>query len=346
MSDTTVFSYKNSGVDIDASNVLISRLKGIVKKTRRPEVIGELGGFAALCSLPKKYRDPILVSSTDGVGTKLQLAMQLQSYDTIGIDLVAMCVNDLIVLGAEPVFFLDYYAMSKLNIDTASKIMTGIAQGCLESGCSLVGGETAEMPGIYRGEDCDLAGFSLGIVEREGIIDGYKVRDGDILVALGSSGLHSNGYSLVRQLLEHTKISIDTAIFNGQLLAELLLIPTRIYVKSILTLIQQINVHAIVHVTGGGLLDNLPRVLPVNLQAVIEASSWDWPPVFRWIKQSSDMNRSEMYHTFNCGVGMVIIIDPSSLDQTLHIMSNSGELAWKIGFVKSSSSSERVVINI
>ncbi|VFP81691.1 phosphoribosylformylglycinamidine cyclo-ligase [Candidatus Erwinia haradaeae] len=345
MSDTTVFSYKNSGVDIDASNVLISRLKGIAKKTRRPEVIGELGSFAALCSLPKKYRDPILVSSTDGVGTKLRLAMQLQSYDTIGIDLVAMCVNDLIVLGAEPVFFLDYYAVSKLNIDIASRIMTGVAQGCLESGCSLVGGETAEMPGMYRGEDCDLAGFSLGIVEKEGIIDGYKVRDGDVLVALGSSGLHSNGYSLVRQLVEHTKISIDTSVLNGQLLAEILLTPTRIYVKSILTLIEQINVHAIVHVTGGGLLDNLPRVLPVNVQAVIEASSWDWPPIFCWIQQSSYMNPFEMYRTFNCGVGMVIIIDPSSLDQVLHMMSNAGELAWKIGFIKSSSSSDRVVIH-
>ncbi|VFP87100.1 phosphoribosylformylglycinamidine cyclo-ligase [Candidatus Erwinia haradaeae] len=345
MSDTTVLSYKNSGVDIDTSNLLISRLKGIVKNTRRPEVISELGGFAALCSLPTKYRDPVLVSSTDGVGTKLRLAMQLKSYDTIGIDLVAMCVNDLLVLGGEPIFFLDYYAVSKLNIDLASRLMIGIAKGCLESGCSLVGGETAEMPGMYNGKDCDLAGFSLGVVEREDIIDGHQVEDGDILVALGSSGLHANGYSLVHKLLAYHQISISTTVINGIPLADLLLEPTRIYVKSILTLIKQVNVHAIVHVTGGGLLDNIPRVLPVNTQAVIEEASWDWPSIFCWIQESSCIDRSEMYHTFNCGIGMVIIVDPSSLDQVVEIMRNAGETAWKMGFIKSSSSVERVVIN-
>ncbi|MDY0971739.1 phosphoribosylformylglycinamidine cyclo-ligase [Siccibacter turicensis] len=344
MTDKTSLSYKDAGVDIDAGNALVDRIKGVVKKTRRPEVMGGLGGFGALCALPQKYREPVLVSGTDGVGTKLRLAMDLKRHDTIGIDLVAMCVNDLLVQGAEPLFFLDYYATGKLDVDTAASVIGGIAEGCLQSGCALVGGETAEMPGMYHGEDYDVAGFCVGVVEKSEIIDGSKVADGDVLVALASSGPHSNGYSLVRKILEVSGADPQATELDGKPLADHLLAPTRIYVKSILQLIAQSDVHAIAHLTGGGFWENIPRVLPDNTQAVIDASSWQWPAVFNWLQQAGNVSQHEMYRTFNCGVGMLIALPADAADAAIALLTEAGETAWKIGVIKASDADERVVI--
>ena len=315
-----------------------------MKKTRRPEVMGGLGGFGALCALPQKYREPVLVSGTDGVGTKLRLAMDLKRHDTIGIDLVAMCVNDLVVQGAEPLFFLDYYATGKLDVDTAASVISGIAEGCLQSGCALVGGETAEMPGMYHGEDYDVAGFCVGVVEKSEIIDGSKVADGDVLVALASSGPHSNGYSLVRKIIEVSGVDPQTTDLNGKPLADHLLAPTRIYVKSILNLIANVDVHAIAHLTGGGFWENIPRVLPDNTQAVIDASSWQWPEVFNWLQTAGNVSSHEMYRTFNCGVGMLVALPAAEADKAIALLNEQGENAWKIGYIKSSDAEQRVVI--
>jgi len=345
VTEKTSLSYKDAGVDIDAGNALVDRIKGVVKQTRRPEVMGGLGGFGALCALPQKYREPVLVSGTDGVGTKLRLAMDLKRHDTIGIDLVAMCVNDLVVQGAEPLFFLDYYATGKLDVDTAASVITGIAEGCSQSGCALVGGETAEMPGMYHGEDYDVAGFCVGVVEKSEIIDGSKVTDGDVLIALGSSGPHSNGYSLVRKILEVSNTDPETTTLAGKSLSDHLLAPTRIYVKNILSLIEQVDVHAIAHLTGGGFWENIPRVLPDNTQAVLEESSWEWPAVFGWMQQAGNVSSFEMYRTFNCGVGMVIALSAAEADKAVQLMNDAGEKAWKIGVIKASDSEERVVIN-
>ena len=344
MTDKTSLSYKDAGVDIDAGNALVDRIKGVVKKTRRPEVMGGLGGFGALCALPQKYREPVLVSGSDGVGTKLRLAMDLKRHDTIGIDLVAMCVNDLVVQGAEPLFFLDYYATGKLDVDTASSVISGIAEGCLQSGCALVGGETAEMPGMYHGEDYDVAGFCVGVVEKSEIIDGSKVADGDVLVALASSGPHSNGYSLVRKIIEVSGVDPQTTDLNGKPLADHLLAPTRIYVKSVLDLIANVDVHAIAHLTGGGFWENIPRVLPDNTQAVIDESSWQWPDVFNWLQTAGNVSSHEMYRTFNCGVGMVIALPAEAADKAIAFLNDKGESAWKIGYIKASDSEQRVVI--
>ena len=344
MTDKTSLSYKDAGVDIDAGNALVDRIKGVVKKTRRPEVMGGLGGFGALCALPQKYREPVLVSGTDGVGTKLRLAMDLKRHDTIGIDLVAMCVNDLVVQGAEPLFFLDYYATGKLDVDTAASVISGIAEGCLQSGCALVGGETAEMPGMYHGEDYDVAGFCVGVVEKSEIIDGSKVADGDVLVALASSGPHSNGYSLVRKIIEVSGVDPQTTDLNGKPLADHLLAPTRIYVKSILNLIANVDVHAIAHLTGGGFWENIPRVLPDNTQAVIDASSWQWPEVFNWLQTAGTVSSHEMYRTFNCGVGMLVALPAAEADKAITLLNEQGENAWKIGYIKASDAEQRVVI--
>lgn len=344
MTDKTSLSYKDAGVDIDAGNALVDRIKGVVKQTRRPEVMGGLGGFGALCALPQKYREPILVSGTDGVGTKLRLAMDLKRHDTIGIDLVAMCVNDLIVQGAEPLFFLDYYATGKLDVDTAARVVTGIGEGCKQSGCALVGGETAEMPGMYHGEDYDVAGFCVGVVEKSEIIDGSKVSEGDTLIALASSGPHSNGYSLVRKILEVSKTDPQATMLAGKSLADHLLAPTKIYVKSILQMLEQIEVHAIAHITGGGFWENIPRVLPQGTQAVIDESSWQWPEVFNWLQQAGNVSRHEMYRTFNCGVGMVIALPEAQASAAIAQLQSTGETAWKIGTIKASTSDEQVVI--
>ncbi|MCA7011487.1 phosphoribosylformylglycinamidine cyclo-ligase [Dickeya dadantii] len=344
MTDKTSLSYKDAGVDIDAGNALVDRIKGVVKQTRRPEVMGGLGGFGALCALPQKYREPVLVSGTDGVGTKLRLAMDLQRHDTIGIDLVAMCVNDLVVQGAEPLFFLDYYATGKLDVDTAARVITGIAEGCKQSGCALVGGETAEMPGMYHGDDYDVAGFCVGVVEKADIIDGSKVREGDALIALASSGPHSNGYSLIRKILEVSGADPEQVQLDGKPLADHLLAPTKIYVKSVLSLIENVDVHAISHLTGGGFWENIPRVLPEGMQATIDESSWQWPAVFEWLQQSGNVSRHEMYRTFNCGVGMIIALPADQADKAIAHLNASGETAWNIGAITRTDGGETVVI--
>ncbi|MFP1789106.1 phosphoribosylformylglycinamidine cyclo-ligase [Lonsdalea quercina] len=345
MTDKTSLSYKDAGVDIDAGNALVGRIKSVVKQTRRPEVMGGLGGFGALCALPQKYREPVLVSGTDGVGTKLRLAMDLKRHDTIGIDLVAMCVNDLVVAGAEPLFFLDYYATGKLDVDTAASVITGIAAGCKQSGCALVGGETAEMPGMYHGEDYDVAGFCVGVVEKSEIIDGSKVKEGDALIALASSGPHSNGYSLVRKILEFSHTDPVTEQLDGVPLADHLLAPTKIYVKSILSLIEKMDAHAICHLTGGGFWENIPRVLPEGMQATLDESSWQWPSVFNWLQKAGNVSRHEMYRTFNCGVGMIVALPAEQVEDAIALLNANGEKAWKIGNINRTDTGETVVIN-
>ncbi|MBD2811473.1 phosphoribosylformylglycinamidine cyclo-ligase [Xenorhabdus sp. Vera] len=344
MTNKTSLSYKDAGVDIDAGNTLVNRIKSVVKQTRRPEVMGGLGGFGALCALPQKYREPVLVSGTDGVGTKLRLAMDLKRHDTIGIDLVAMCVNDLIVQGAEPLFFLDYYATGKLDVDTAASVITGIAEGCKQAGCALVGGETAEMPGMYHGEDYDVAGFCVGVVEKSEIIDGSQVQAGDALIALASSGPHSNGYSLIRKILEVSQTNPETTELEGKSLADHLLVPTQIYVKSILELIEKVEVHAIAHLTGGGFWENIPRVLPENTQARINSASWEWPAIFTWLQQAGNVSTHEMYRTFNCGVGMIIALPQSQAESAISYLKAAGENAWQIGTITELNADEQPVI--
>lgn len=337
-------SYKDAGVDINAGNELVERIKPHVKRTTRPEVIGGLGGFGALCALPGKYKEPILVSGTDGVGTKLRLAIDLKKHDTIGIDLVAMCVNDLVVQGAEPLFFLDYYATGKLEVDVASDVVKGIAEGCVQSGCALVGGETAEMPGMYHAGDYDLAGFCVGVVEKSKIIDGSKVQAGDALIALGSSGPHSNGYSLIRKVIDVAGVNPATEQLAGKALGDQLLAPTKIYVKSVLELIEKVDVHAIAHLTGGGFWENIPRVLPDNTKAVIDEKSWEWQPVFKWLQEKGNIDNYEMYRTFNCGVGMVIALPQADVEKALNLLRQAGENAWLIGQIESLNPGEKQVI--
>ncbi len=323
-------SYRDAGVNIDAGNALVERIKGVSKRTARPEVMSGLGGFGALCEIPEGYRQPVLVSGTDGVGTKLRLAMDMGIHDTIGIDLVAMCVNDLVVAGAEPLFFLDYYATGALCVDTAADVVEGIGQGCELAGCALVGGETAEMPGMYEGEDYDLAGFCVGVVEKSEIIDGSGVTQGDALIGIGSSGPHSNGYSLVRKILEVSKADLGQPLGDSTL-GDALLAPTTIYVKALLALFASVNVKALSHITGGGLLENLPRVLPDNCNAQINTSSWQWPEVFQWLQKSGNVETNEMYRTFNCGVGMVLCVAQQDIESTLTQLRDSGHSAWQIG---------------
>ena len=338
-------SYKDAGVDINAGNALVERIKPEVKRTTRAEVIGGLGGFGALCAIPSKYKEPILVSGTDGVGTKLRLAIDLKKHDTIGIDLVAMCVNDLVVQGAEPLFFLDYYATGKLDVDVAADVVKGIADGCVQSGCALVGGETAEMPGMYHAGDYDLAGFCVGVVEKSEIIDGSRVKNGDALIALGSSGPHSNGYSLVRKVIDVSGVNPATELLDNKPLSEHVLAPTKIYVKSVLALIKQADVHAIAHLTGGGFWENIPRVLPKNTKAVIDEKSWKWPSVFNWLQEKGNIDTYEMYRTFNCGVGMVIALPQEQVETALAILKQAGENAWLIGHIEhAEDDAEQVVI--
>lgn len=329
-------SYRDAGVDIDAGDALVQRIKSIAKSTARSEVVGGLGGFGALCRIPKGYDSPLLVSGTDGVGTKLKLALQLNQHDGIGIDLVAMCVNDLLVCGAEPLFFLDYYATGKLDVDTAVSVVAGIGEGCQQAGCALIGGETAEMPGMYQDEDYDLAGFCVGVVEESEIITGQNVAEGDVLIGIASSGVHSNGYSLVRKVLEVNDIDVaDNEISIGGLsLAEALLKPTKIYVKSIRELQKALGnhqIHAMAHITGGGLTENLPRVLPDHLAAKIDSKSWDFPELFSWLQSKGNIELSEMYRTFNCGVGYVVVVSAKDADKAIDILTQAGENAWQIG---------------
>ena len=333
--NTTSLSYRDAGVDIDAGNELIKRIGPLVKKTFRPGVMTGLGGFGGLFELPvEKYREPVLVSGTDGVGTKLKVAMMLDKHDTIGIDLVAMCVNDIIVAGAEPLFFLDYFATGKLNVDAASDIIGGIAEGCLQAGAALIGGETAEMPGMYEGDDYDLAGFAVGIAEKSRLLSPEKVRPGDVLLGLASSGPHSNGYSLIRRILEVSKADLSMDL-DGRSLGEALLAPTRIYVKQLLELMQQVDVHGLAHITGGGLPENLPRVLPVDVDAILDLDSWQYPAVFRWLQEQGNVEESEMLRTFNCGIGMVVCVPHEEADKAVSVLESAGETVYRIGRIES-----------
>ena len=343
---TQSLSYKDAGVDIDAGNALIEKIKGAAKRTRRPEVMAGLGGFGALFELPTGFQQPVLVSGTDGVGTKLRLALDSGKHSTVGIDLVAMCVNDLIVCGAEPLFFLDYYATGKLEVDIAASVVNGIADGCELSGCSLIGGETAEMPGMYEGEDYDLAGFCVGIAEKSDLIDGSKVAVGDTLIGLASSGPHSNGYSLIRKILEVTNTDPSSFELEGEKLIDLLMAPTKIYVKSLLNLISKLPVHAIAHITGGGLLENIPRVLPNNATATIDTNAWKRPIVFDWLQQQGNIEAQEIYRTLNCGVGMVICVPAEAETEALKLLSESGEQAFVLGTIEESKAGQpQVQIN-
>lgn len=341
--DKASLSYKDAGVDIDAGNELVERIKDVTKKTHRPEVMGGLGGFGALCSIPQKYKNPLLVSGTDGVGTKLRLAMDLQKHDSIGIDLVAMCVNDLIVQGAEPLFFLDYYATGKLDVDIAATVVTGIGKGCELSGCALIGGETAEMPGMYHGNDYDVAGFCVGIVERDDVIDGSKVTDGDSLIALASSGPHSNGFSLIRKILEVNNTDTNE-LLEGKSIAQHLLEPTRIYVKNTLDVIARFDIKAISHITGGGFWENIPRVLPDSAKAVINDGSWQWPAIFNWLQKQGNVTTHEMYRTFNCGVGLILVVNNQDAADVVNAFTKLGENAWEIGTIATRNDNEEQVV--
>jgi phosphoribosylformylglycinamidine cyclo-ligase len=344
-SATPGLSYRDAGVDIDAGNSLVERIKPIVQKTFRPGVMTGLGGFGALFELPlERYREPVLVSGTDGVGTKLKLALELNRHDTIGIDLVAMCVNDIIVTGAEPLFFLDYYATGHLDLDQATDVIKGIARGCELAGAALTGGETAEMPGMYAEGDYDLAGFCVGIVEKSRIITPERVRPGDVLLGLASSGPHSNGYSLIRRILELTDADLQQGMGDGTL-GEALLAPTRIYVKSLLALQKETEIHALAHITGGGLLENLPRVLPQGTRALIDAQSWQRPALFDWLQRHGGVASNEMLRTFNCGVGMVVCIAADSADQAMERLIRTGETVWRIGEIIASADAPSVEIS-
>ena len=329
-------TYRDAGVDIDAGDELVERIKPVVRRTHRPEVLAGIGGFGALVEIPPGYRQPVLVSGTDGVGTKLRLAIDTGRHDTIGIDLVAMCVNDVVVQGAEPLFFLDYYATGKLRVAVAESVIRGIAEGCAQAGAALVGGETAEMPGIYSGEDYDLAGFCVGVVEKSAIIDGTRIEPGDAVVGLASSGAHSNGYSLIRKLIGVANANSDT-VLDGRPLFDRLLTPTRIYVKSLLELIRTVPVRGLAHITGGGITDNIPRVLSEGLEVVLDRKSWHRDPVFDWLQRTARIDPAEMYRTFNCGIGMVAIVPQEHARAAVDLLNSRGETATVIGEVRSGS---------
>ena len=332
-------SYRDAGVDIDAGNALIDRIKPMTKSTMRDGVLTDVGGFGGLFGIDtNKYPQPVLVSGTDGVGTKLKLAFELDSHDTIGIDLVAMCVNDIIVQGAEPLFFLDYFATGKLSLQRAEAVIGGIAQGCEESGCALLGGETAEMPGMYDAGEYDLAGFAVGVVNRTDVIDGSLIQPGDSIIGLASSGPHSNGYSLIRKVIEQAGHDLHEP-FEDRSLGETLLTPTRLYVRSLLALKDSINIHGLAHITGGGLLENLPRVMPPDTVAHVNETSWQWPKIFDWLQEQGNIDTQEMYRTFNCGIGMCAIVAPDDVEQAIKILSENGEQARVIGVISEDGNS-------
>ena len=326
-------SYRDAGVDIDAGDALVEAIKPFAKRTMREGVLGGIGGFGGLFEISKKYKEPVLVSGTDGVGTKLKLAFELNRHDTVGIDLVAMSVNDILVQGAEPLFFLDYFACGKLDVPTATAVVKGIAQGCEESGCALLGGETAEMPGMYPDGEYDLAGFAVGAVEKSQIIDGSKIVPGDVVLGLASSGIHSNGYSLVRKIIQVAKPDLE-ADFHGRKLSDVLMAPTRLYVKPILALIASMEVKGLVHITGGGLVENIPRVLADNLTAVLDAQSWTMPPLFKWLQQHGGVADSEMHRVFNCGIGMTVIVSKENADAAMAQLQAAGETVYRIGEIR------------
>ncbi len=326
-------SYRDAGVDIDAGDALIEAIKPFAKRTMREGVLAGIGGFGALFEVSKKYREPVLVSGTDGVGTKLKLAFHLNRHDTVGIDLVAMSVNDILVQGAEPLFFLDYFACGRLNVATATDVIKGIAAGCEQAGCALIGGETAEMPSMYPDGEYDLAGFAVGAVEKSRIIDGKKISAGDVVLGLASSGAHSNGYSLVRKILDVAKPDLN-ADFHGRPLSDVLIAPTRIYVKPLLALMEKIDIHGLVHITGGGLVENIPRVLQSNLTAVLHRDAWKMPPLFTWLQQHGGVEDAEMHRVFNCGIGMTVIVARDKADEAETMLKQLGETVFRLGEIR------------
>lgn len=335
MSKEESLTYRAAGVDIDAGNALIERIKPAVKRTHNHRVVNQLGGFAALYDAPfQDYAKPLLVSATDGVGTKLKLAQQVKHYAGLGHDLVAMCVNDLITLGAKPLFFLDYYACGQLSVDAASEVIKSIVDGCCLADCALVGGETAEMPGLYQHDDFDLAGFCVGIVDKDKIIDGAAITPGDQLIGIASSGPHANGYSLIRHIIESKQIDLSQTL-DGLSLSEHLVKPTKIYAKTILSLLQTVEPHGIAHITGGGILENLPRILPKHCQANIQRNAWPTPPIFQWLQEQGNINDEDMLRTFNCGLGLIIVVKPDELDTSLRLLTELNETAYHIGGIES-----------
>lgn len=332
-------SYRDAGVDIEAGDALVDAIKPFARRTMREGVLGGIGGFGALFEISKKYREPVLVSGTDGVGTKLKLAFQLNRHDTVGIDLVAMSVNDILVQGAEPLFFLDYFACGKLDVKTAADVIKGVAAGCEQAGCALIGGETAEMPSMYPDGEYDLAGFAVGAVEKSEIIDGRKIAPGDVVIGLASSGIHSNGYSLVRKIIDVTKPDLN-ADFDGRSLADALMAPTRIYVKPLLSLMADVEVRGMAHITGGGLVENIPRVLQDHLTAVLKKDAWNMPPLFGWLQKHGHVAEEEMHRVFNCGIGMVVIVSPENADKAISRLNASGETAYLIGEIRQRADDE------
>lgn len=344
-SDKTSISYRDAGVDIEAGDALVEQIKPFAKRTMRPEVLGGIGGFGSLFAVPQKFKEPILVSGTDGVGTKLKLAFELNKHDTVGIDLVAMSVNDILVQGAEPLFFLDYFACGKLEVGVAAQVIKGIAQGCEQSGCALVGGETAEMPGMYPAGEYDLAGFAVGCADKAKLIDGTTIAAGDVVLGLASSGAHSNGYSLIRKLIEKSGIDFESD-FHGRKFKDVVMEPTRIYVKSLLKLIEALPVKGMAHITGGGITENIPRVLPAGLTAEIRADGWQLPPLFQWLQAQGNIVPSELYKTFNCGIGMAVIVAKEHVAQAKQLLEASGETVFEIGHIRAQNAGEAPTIVI
>ncbi len=336
-------SYRDAGVDIDAGDALVEAIKPFAKRTMREGVMGGLGGFGAMFEISKKYKEPVLVSGTDGVGTKLKLAFELNRHDTVGIDLVAMSVNDILVQGAEPLFFLDYFACGKLDVAIATDVIKGIAQGCEQAGCALIGGETAEMPSMYPAGEYDLAGFAVGAVEKSKIIDGTKIAPGDVILGLASSGVHSNGYSLVRKIIEVAKPDLE-GDFHGRKLADVLMQPTRIYVKPLLALMAAMEVKGMVHITGGGLVENIPRVLQPGLVAELDSASWTLPPLFTWLQQHGGVADAEMHRVFNCGIGMTVIVSQENAAAAIEQLEEAGEIVYTIGKIRARVGDEHQTI--
>ncbi|MBR0128907.1 MAG: phosphoribosylformylglycinamidine cyclo-ligase, partial [Neisseriaceae bacterium] len=330
----------DAGVDIDAGDALVEKIKPFAKKTMRPEVLGGLGGFGAIVEIAKKYQNPVLVSGTDGVGTKLRLAFEWNRHDTVGIDLVAMSVNDILVQGAEPLFFLDYFACGKLNVEQAAEVIKGIAQGCEQSGCALIGGETAEMPDMYPVGEYDLAGFAVGVAEKEQLITGKEIVAGDCVLGLASNGIHSNGFSLVRKILAKANPDLDAEFDNGKSLKDAILAPTRLYVKPLLAVMKTIKIKGMAHITGGGLLENIPRVLPENTVAEIKANAWKMPKLFKWLQENGNVAQNEMYRTFNCGIGMVVIISAQDKQKTIDLLQQQGETVFDLGLIRERHNNE------
>ncbi|MCH9848579.1 MAG: phosphoribosylformylglycinamidine cyclo-ligase [Betaproteobacteria bacterium] len=344
-SNDTPITYRDAGVDIEAGDALVDQIKPFAKRTMRPEVMSAIGGFGSMFSMPTKFKEPVLVSGTDGVGTKLKLAFELNQHDTVGIDLVAMSVNDILVQGAEPLFFLDYFACGKLEVGTAATVIKGIAAGCEESGCALVGGETAEMPGMYPTGEYDLAGFVVGCVDKANIIDGSTIAEGDVVLGLASSGAHSNGYSLIRKLIEKSGVDMESD-FHGRKFKDVVMTPTKLYVKSILGLLETVKVKGMAHITGGGITENVPRVLPEGLTAEISANSWALPPLFNWLQAQGNIADKEMYKTFNCGIGMVVIVAQADAAEAKKALEAKGETVYQIGQIRAQSAGEAPTIVI